>query len=218
MGSRRSRTATLAVALIATLALAGCRVPTKPPTPASPTSVVGPSSLTAAQIVAWFRASVPADAPYTATVPLETLVEMFLQEGDAENIRGDLAFVQSVVETRWFAYGNQVQWWQNNYSGIGACDSCSGGIAFPDARAGVRAQMQHLRNYADPGSRAIFLNSPPVRELYPTDARYDRFFKKGSAPDWTVMGNGNWASSPTYATTVLTRYNALRTFNGLAPV
>ena len=32
------------------------------------------------------------------------------------------------------------------------------------------------------------------------------------------MGNGNWASAPNYANTVLTRYNAMRTFNGLAPV
>jgi hypothetical protein len=32
------------------------------------------------------------------------------------------------------------------------------------------------------------------------------------------MGNGNWASAPDYANTVLTRYNAMRAFNGLAPV
>jgi flagellum-specific peptidoglycan hydrolase FlgJ len=32
------------------------------------------------------------------------------------------------------------------------------------------------------------------------------------------MGNGNWATSPTYATSVLNMYNRMRQWWGLAPV
>jgi Mannosyl-glycoprotein endo-beta-N-acetylglucosaminidase len=207
-----------AVLVLAAAVLAGCRLPIKPQTGASPTSVTGPPALSAAQIVAWFKAKAPSNARYSASVPIEQLVETFLQEAADENVRGDIAFAQSVIETRYFAYGGQVQAWQNNYAGIGACDSCHGGIAFPDARTGVRAQIQLLRNFADTGSRSWNLEHPLVTELFPTAKSYDEYRYKGRAPDWFDMGNGNWASSPDYANTVLTKYNAMRTYNGLPPV
>ena len=219
MSRSRNRFAVALIALaVGAAVLAGCRIPIKPMTGESPTSVTGPSSLTAAQIVKWFKASAPADAVYSATVPIEELVQTFLEESADENVRGDIAFAQSVVETRWFAYGGQVQAYQNNYAGIGVCDSCTGGAVFPDARTGVRAQIQHLRNYADTGSRSWNLTYPPVTQLYPTAKSYDNFKYKGVAPDWSTWGNGIWASAPDYAHTVLTRYNKLRTSNGLAPV
>ncbi len=217
-GAARRFAVGVVLLLAAATGLAACRLPIKPPTGASPTSVTGPSSLTAAQLVAWFKAKAPPDAVYSATVPIEQLAQMFVEEGNDENIRGDIAFAQSIIETRYFAYGGQVQAWQNNYSGIGACDSCHGGIVFPDARTGVRAQIQLLRNFADPGSKAVFLAHPLVTQLFPTTASYDKYRYKGAAPDWFNMGNGNWASAPDYANTVLNRYNAIRTYNGLAPV
>ncbi len=42
----------------------------------------------------------------------------------------------------------------NNFAGIGACDSCAGGDRFANAREGVRAQIQLLRFYADPTAAA----------------------------------------------------------------
>jgi hypothetical protein len=57
-----------------------------------------------------------------------------------------------------------------------------------------------------------------VRELYPTDVRYNNFFKKGVAPDWHQMGNGNWATSPTYAYAVLGLYNRIRASAGFPSV
>ena len=221
--SRRSRprrrlVVGLALLVVAATALAACRLPIKPQTGASPTSVTGPSTLTAAQLVAWFKAKAPADAVYSASVPIEQLVQIFLEEAADENVRGDIAFAQSIIETRYFAYGGQVQPFQNNYAGIGACDSCHGGIAFPDARSGVRAQIQLLRNFADTGSRSWNLAHPLITQLFPTAKSYDNYRYKGKAPDWFNMGNGNWASAPDYANTVLTRYNAMRAFNGLAPV
>jgi hypothetical protein len=212
----RRAVAILAVALVA-LGAAGCR-PFKAPPPGSGSSVMGRSSFPAAYLVAWYRAAAPPNHPYMVTVNIETLAQYFVEEGADENVRGDIAFAQSLVETNWFSYGGQVQWWQNNFAGIGACDTCSGGKVFPDARTGVRAQIQHLRNYADPSSRSWNLAHPPVREMYSTNASYNNFFKKGAAPDWHQMGNGNWATSPTYAATVLGVYNRIRSWAGFPPV
>lgn len=106
----------------------------------------------------------------------------------------------------------------HNYAGIGAFTGSDRYMCKPTPWQGVRAQVQHLRNYADAGSRTSNLHNPPVPELYNPPSKFNTFFKKGAAPDWTVMGNGNWASSTTYATTVLTMYNRMRVYNGLAPV
>jgi hypothetical protein len=191
---------------------------TTPPPPVTPTSVMGPSRLTSDQIAAWFRAEFPGTRPFMANASPEQLAALFVWEGAQEGVRADVAFAQSVVETNWFTYGNQVQWWQNNYAGLGACDSCHGGIVFPSPRSGIRAQIQHLRNYADAASRTSNLHNPPVPELYNPASRFNTFFKKGAAPDWTQMGNGNWASSTTYANTVLTMYNRMLAYNGVTPV
>ena len=50
----------------------------------------------------------------------------------------------------------------NNYGGIGACDSCDGEIVFPTPRDGVRGQIQLLKTFADPSSRASGARQPAV--------------------------------------------------------
>jgi hypothetical protein len=164
--------------------------------------VMGDAWLTAEQLAAWYRSTntVPKLAPGTT---VDDLARFYVEEGRAERVRGDLAFAQGVVESAYFSVAAG-----NNYSGIGACDSCSGGFAFASPREGVRAQIQLLRNYADPDSRAANLARPPVKGLYPEDpaaaARvYDTFFLKGKVPLWNQMGNGNWATDPTYARKVI---------------
>src|SRR5262249_20777483 len=96
-------------------------------------------------------------------------------------------------------------------AGIGACDSCTGEPSFPTPRDGVRGQIQMLRNFADPTSRAANLANPPSPTIYGSDptqaaAAYDSFYAKGRVPTWNVMGNGNWAPDPNYAMKVLGVY------------
>ena len=149
---------------------------------------------------------------------------MFLWEGAAENVRGDIAFAQSIVETGYFGYvGSIVSPGNWNFAGMGACDTCSSGRQFPSPQIGVRAQIQDLRNYADPSSRAANLPNPPVPQWYawpslnPVTAAYnfDHFFRKGLAPTWNQMGNGNHATSPIYGSTVISVYQNMLTFSGL---
>jgi len=224
---RLRRLPLLAVALVVAVALAGCLQPAPPPSDGSPGSagvpVMGQARLTADQLVAYFTAKDPATLPYRATgATLVQLAQMFIDEGNRYNVRGDIAFAQSIVETAWFNFPDygMVRTDNNNFAGIGACDTCGNGFQFSSALAGVRGQLQLLRNYADINSRVSNIPDAPVPELWgskPSTAAYnfDHYFAKGDAPLWNNMGNGNWATAPDYSTVVLKVYNQMLTFNGL---
>jgi Mannosyl-glycoprotein endo-beta-N-acetylglucosaminidase len=168
-------------------------------------TVMGDSELTGEQIAAWFQAR-GGHARLSGNTTITDLASLFVEEGAAEHVRGDIAFAQSILETGWFAHALD-----NNYGGIGACDSCKGEIAFATPREGVRGQIQMLRNYGDPASRAATLANPPSPPIYGRDPvaaaqSYDTFFAKGRVPTWNLMGNGNWATAAGYAPRVLGLY------------
>jgi Mannosyl-glycoprotein endo-beta-N-acetylglucosaminidase len=140
--------------------------------------------------------------------------ELYVEEGALAGVKGDIAFAQSIIET-----GSFTEFHGFNFSGIGVCDSCTGGYLFGAARDGVRAQMQLLRSYADPTSRAAELPVSLSPVLYGSDPvmaarRFDTFFLKGAAPLWNEMGNGNWATDPYYAGKVLGVYARMLVFVG----
>jgi cell division protein FtsB len=166
--------------------------------------IMGTARLTAPQVAGWFK-STGAVAHLADGTTIDELAQMYIQEGSAEGVAGDVAFAQAVLETGSFGHALD-----SNFAGIGACDSCTSEIAFPTPRDGVRAQIQLLKSYADPGSRAAQLANPPEPALFGSPAAaaasYDSFAYKGAAPVWNVMGNGKWATDPDYATKVLEIY------------
>src|SRR5262249_30999476 len=125
--------------------------------------VMGDAWLTAGELADWYR-STGAAARLAPGTTIDDLTHLYLVEGRAEGVRGDLAFAQAIVETGGFRVAAG-----NNYSGIGVCDSCTNGYAFSTPLDGVRAQIQLLRNYADPDSRAANLANPPSQSLYGSD-------------------------------------------------
>src|SRR5262245_35787083 len=213
--SRRAR-ALLAVAVVAIgIVAAGCEPDPPPPPPTvcdapagswyAHVPVMGPCSrMTAQQIVDWWNSK--SRPTYRAGVPIEDLVDMYLAEGEAEGVRGDLAFVQSIIETGWFSFPGRVPPEANNFAGLGATDGTSAYATFADARTGVRAQIQHLRAYADPTATSCTV--PPLRNSC-VDPRFDLVSPKGKAPAWNQFGNGVWATDPAYASKVLTLYTNL---------
>ena len=207
------------VPLVAAIALvAGCRG-RSPVAPSSQTTVVpimAASRLTPRQIGAWFSARQPQPpGAFAATVLLETLTQLFVDEGAAEGVTGDVAFMQSVVETGWFRFSGSIPASSNNFAGIGATDTDPRPAVFPDARTGIRAQIQHLRAYADP--TAATCTVPPLRNPC-VDPRFDLVIPKGRAPTWNQMGNGNWATASTYASSILSLYDEARGFSaGVQP-
>lgn len=174
--------------------------------------VMGPPVLSPAELVAWYRST--GSKPRLSGVTIEQLAQLFIEEGLAENVRGDFAFAQSYVETGGFYYNGA----DNNFAGLGFCDGCKGETVFPTARDGVRAQIQHLRNYSDRKSRTSDLRNAPSPWWYGQDSavaaeHFDTFFAKGWAPTWQMMGKGNWATDPNYAGKVIGVYNRMIAFN-----
>ena len=183
-------------------------VSTAPPTQ-SVTPVMGQSRLSGDQIASWFAKQ---RITPRITIPMVELARIFVDEGNAQNIRGDLAFAQSILETGWFRYeGSMVKPGHNNYSGLGACDSCSVGNIFATPQDGVRAQIQHLWAYADP-------QADPRRTARPlTDIRFTYVRPYGRAQTWEAMGNGNWATGGGYTEKILGLYASMLRHNGLEP-
>jgi hypothetical protein len=169
-------------------------------------SLMGETTLSAAQMAAWWRAQ--RYSP-NLTISIDELAQLYVEEGSAEGVRGDVAFAQAVLETGGFhsAPGN-------NFAGLGWCDSCATGRVFPTARDGVRAQIQHLRNYGDQLSRAsqlvhpasVYWYAPSSLSQAVADQNFDTFFAKGWAITWNQMGHGNWATDPNYSDKVMKIY------------
>jgi hypothetical protein len=108
--------------------------------------ILGPSLLSAKQMADYLH---KIGARPNITVPARVLAQLYLDEGAKVGVRGDVAFAQSILETGGFAHpGSSAD--NNNFAGIGWCDSCKHGFDFPDAQTGVRAQVQLLRTYVDP--------------------------------------------------------------------
>jgi hypothetical protein len=211
---RRALLVGLAATLAAFAAACGSKQSPSGPTPEpEAVPIMGPPRLTAGQLVAWFNGRQPRPSgAYGATVPVETLAQYFIEEGAAEGVAGDVAFVQSVLETGWFRFSPTVPGWMNNFAGIGATDTNPAPAVFPDAPTGVRAQIQHLRAYADPGAYACSV--PPLANPC-VDPRFALVVPKGRATTWNQMGNGNWATDPAYASKILTLYAEAKAFNGV---
>lgn len=115
--------------------------------PEGKTAILGMAQATAQQMALFCRSRNA--APRLPACSVEELAQMFLEEGAAEGVRGDVAWAQSLKETGFFRYGGIVLPEQNNYAGIGALNGNAQGQAatFPDPRIGVRAQIQHLKAY-----------------------------------------------------------------------
>lgn len=77
------------------------------------------------------------------------MIPLYISEGEAEGVRGDIAFAQSCLETGNFAFaGSAVTLDQNNFCGMGVTSRGKKGCSFDTPQLGIRAQIQHLKAYA----------------------------------------------------------------------
>jgi hypothetical protein len=161
----------------------------------------GPSLLSAEELAGFVRAS--GHEP-RLTVSLDELARAYVEEGEAEVVRGDVAFAQSILESGWFSFpaGGQVDVSDNNFAGIGACDGCDHGFRFESARLGVRAQIQLLRVYVSD-------------DIGPGDLAYPsllpgtfRLGFRGDVQSWNDL-TGRWATASGYGTRVYALYRQM---------
>lgn len=127
------------------------------------------------------------------------MIPFYLSEGEVEGIRGDIAFAQSCLETGNFEFeGSAVTLDQNNFCGLGVTEKGIKGNSFDTPQLGIRAQIQHLKSYAN--------KEPLVNEKI--DPRFDKV-KRGNSPyvEWlgakeNPEGRG-WASGEGYGYKIL---------------
>jgi len=98
----------------------------------------------------------------------------------------------------------------HNYAGIGAYNGSTVFMCKDTPTAGVRAHLQHLRNYADPASTPQNLGNPFEPRPGYTETSFTTFRYHGQAPRWIDL-NGRWAvPGDTYGQTILRIYNEMR--------
>jgi hypothetical protein len=139
-------------------------------------SIMGKAICTREQMERYLLSKNPKASKYASYVPI------YLQEGEKEGVRGDIAFAQSLVETGFFRFGGDVKPQQNNFSGLGATGNSQQGCRFQTPLEGIRAQIQHLKAY---GSKR------PLRQPC-VDPRFQKVLKRGCALCVEDLG-GLWA-------------------------
>jgi hypothetical protein len=169
-------------------------------------SILGPSALTAGQLSGWFAQS-GYEALTSATI--DQLIGWYLSDGAVEGVRGDLAFAQAVLETGGFASTDAVT--INNYAGVGHCDTCATGLAFPSPEAGVIGQLQLLRIFADTSTVDGLPQPLASASLAPGSQS-----SLGCCTTWPSL-TGVWATDPDYGQKILTIYARMLAYALTAP-
>ena len=120
--------------------------------------IEGKSEVTIPQMIKMYKKQnkmYPSQALAKGGAPtIEDFVNIVCQEASAEGIKAEVVFCQSMLETGWLQFGGDVKVEQFNFAGLGAT---GGGVAGADfssygkdgVRIGIRAQVQHLKCYAN---------------------------------------------------------------------
>ena len=158
------------------------------------TNITGASQATARQMQAYIQKVNP-DVPQSVL----DMIPDYLSEGRAEGIRGDIAFAQSCLETGNFTFQDSaVSLEQNNFCGLGVLENGMLGAAFDTPQLGIRAQVQHLKAYA---------NREPLQNEC-IDPRFS-LVTRGAAPTVQYLGiqenpqGYGWASGADYGVKIL---------------
>ena len=163
--------------------------------------IEGTSAVTANNLVMYFKRKngvYPTFYKNSDAPTIEKFCQIYVEEAKAEGIKVEVAFMQAMLETGWLKFGGSVQISQYNFAGIGALDGGAQGATFKTVREGVRAQIQHLKAYANEKS----LNNTQV------DPRF-HLVKRGSAKYVEWLGqkenpNGyGWATAEDYGYKIL---------------
>lgn len=112
------------------------------------------------------------------------MIPLYITEGAAEGVRGDIAFAQSCLETGNFTFdGSAVTLDQNNFCGMGVTKTGMKGNSFKKPAEGIRAQIQHLQAYActDRLKRHYDASRKNCPRRIQAEGRWPEFVKKTAA-------------------------------------
>ena len=188
--------------------------------------ILGRAVLTKSQLLAY---SAPHKGEMCLTCSLDELIGYYLSIGEKYGVRGDIAYLQAIIETGWFRYnrpngyheyengewvykngprpeGYYVLPTDNNFCGLGVTGYVSENntlCRFDTAALGVEAQIQHLYAYA--------CRAPLPSGTAKVDPRFD-LVARGCAPNWDDLA-GRWAADKKYGEKILgSYYNVLNNY------
>ena len=172
--------------------------------------ITGTSSVTVSQMVKYYNTYSSIAYPSAAltkggAADIETFCKIIKEEADAENMKADVVFIQAMLETGYLKFGGDVKISQFNFAGLGATGNGVAGNSFKDVRTGLRAQVQHLKAYAN--KEALKNTCVDVRFSYVTrgSAHYVEWLGIQENPN-----GGGWAASKNYGNDLLGLINKLK--------
>ncbi|WP_298030975.1 N-acetylmuramoyl-L-alanine amidase [uncultured Dysosmobacter sp.] len=164
------------------------------------TEIMGRAAATLEQMKSYIRAKNPAVVPSVLD-----MLPLYLSEGEAEGVRGDIAFAQSCLETGNFTFsGSAVTLGQNNFCGLGVTQRGKTGLSFGTPQLGIRAQVQHLKAYASAEALANERVDPRFRYVTRGCAPYVEWLGQKENP----QGKG-WAAGEKYGEKMLSILKAV---------
>ena len=172
------------------------------------TKIMGNAAATAEQMKAYLKAK----NPNVAQIVLD-MVPLYLSEGKAEGVRGDVAFAQSCLETGNFTFsGSAVTLSQNNFCGMGVTSNGMKGNSFGTPQLGIRAQVQHLKAYASTDELKNTCIDPRFKYVTRGCAEYVEWLGQKENP----AGKG-WAAGAGYGEKILSILKGILGTAGGAP-
>ena len=164
------------------------------------TAIMGKAQATADQMKSYLKKKNP-------SVPQSVLdmIPLYISEGEAEGVRGDIAFAQSCLETGNFTFsGSAVTLPQNNFCGLGVTQRGKTGLSFESPQLGIRAQVQHLKAYASTDKLRNERIDPRFRYVTRGCAPYTEWLGQKENP----QGKG-WAAGEKYGEKILSILKAI---------
>lgn len=159
------------------------------------TKIMGTAAASAAQMQAYIK-SVNSKVAQSVI----DMIPLYLSEGAAEGVRGDVAFAQSCLETGNFGFaGSAVTLDQNNFCGMGVTSNGMKGNSFTSPQIGIRAQIQHLKAYASTAALKNAVVDPRFQYVTRGCAEYVEWLGQKENP-----GGKGWAAGAGYGEKILT--------------
>ena len=164
------------------------------------TKIMGIASATVEQMISYIKKKDP-----DVVQSVIDMIPLYLSEGEAEGVRGDIAFAQSCLETGNFGFsGSAVTLDQNNFCGMGVTSNGMKGNSFDTPQLGIRAQVQHLKAYASTDALENACVDPRFKYVARGCAGYVEWLGQKENP----QGYG-WATGAGYGEKILAILNGI---------
>ena len=180
-------------------------------------TIMGESSVTIGQMVNYYLSghTYPSFYANTDAPNIYEFCKIYMEECQAEGVKAEVAFCQSMKETGYLQFSGDVSPIQFNFAGLDATGlrddgTVNAGRSYPSVRIGIRAHVQRLKAYAVKGT------TPESYSYACVDAdKFSTWWKNtivGSAPYVEWLGSSQnpsgygWATDPNYGYSIVNDY------------